>query len=387
MLWVRVFVLGPLVALWFTMGMLFLLGIDKLSDERSSFEAGIIMAVMFGLLTPLVIASVFQMCARQRPITDLAELCTLLALPESVLQDGKRATDEFPLSVPYSFLRRMECGNPNDPLLLQVLPQNIELRSVAGFTVDPVGEGNGSVNRILRKYPGRALVLASSDCGVHCRFCFRRHFQKQKGGLSLDHIREATDVHEVILSGGDPLCLSNRELMELLHGLSLIPHVRRIRIHSRLPIVEPSRIDAELVDIFETFCPIYLVLHVNHPNELDDEVLEHIETLIDIGVPILSQTVLLKGVNDNLNTLQRLFETLVDHRILPYYLHQLDRVAGAAHFEVPTEVGLQLVTELRHRLPGYAVPQYVQEIVGETCKIPLFPLPSDGRQPATKFSN
>ena len=266
----------------------------------------------------------------------------------------------------------MEHGNPNDPLLLQVLPQNIELQPVVGFTTDPVGEGIGSSNRILRKYSGRALILATSDCGVNCRFCFRRHFPRQEPNFSLDSIREATDIHEVILSGGDPLCLSNRELLELLHGLSLISHVRRIRIHSRLPIVDPSRVDAELLDILGTFCPIYFVLHVNHPNELDEEVLERIESLVDLGVPVLSQTVLLHGVNDALEVLQRLFEKLVDSRVFPYYLHQLDRVSGSSHFEVSPEVGCSLVEGLRDRLPGYAAPRYVREIVGCTYKVPLF---------------
>ena len=303
-------------------------------------------------------------------ITDLVELCSLLALPETVLDNGRNAADEFPLRVPYSFLRRMERGNPTDPLLLQVLPQNVEMLSTEGFTVDPVGEGTGPENGILRKYSGRALILTTSDCGVNCRFCFRRHFPRKKCNFSLDPIREATDIHEVILSGGDPLCLSNRELTDLLYGLSRIPHIRRIRIHSRLPIVEPSRINAELVDILGTFCPTYLVLHVNHPNELDGEVLERLESLIDIGVPILSQTVLLKNINDDIGVLERLFEKLVDNRMVPYYLHQLDQVSGAAHFEVAEEVGRRLIEELRVRLPGYAVPQYVREVIGKACKGP-----------------
>jgi len=308
-------------------------------------------------------------CLAPHACTDLVELCTLLELPATILHDGQIAADEFPLLVPYSFIRRMEHGNPQDPLLLQILPQNIERRSVAGFTTDPIGEGTAA-NRILRKYSGRALILATSACAVNCRFCFRRHLLRQPADFSLDPIREATDVHEVILSGGDPLCLSNREVLELLHGLSLIPHIRRIRIHSRLPIVDPSRIDTELVDILGTFCPTYLVLHINHPNELNEDVLERIESLIDIGVPVLSQTVLLKGINDDLEVLQRLFEKLVDSRILPYYLHQLDRVSGSAHFDVSPEIGHFIVEELRNRLPGYAVPRYVREIIGETCKVP-----------------
>ncbi len=303
-------------------------------------------------------------------VTDLVELQNLLELPDNIFLDGQQATDVFPLFVPRPFLQRMEKGNPNDPLLLQVLPRNLELQPVAGFSTDPVGEGVFPKERILQKYPGRALILSSHACGVNCRFCFRRHFPRQKAGFSLDPIRNSPDIQEIILSGGDPLFWPNRELAELLHRLSLIPHVRRIRIHSRLPIVIPSRIDQELVDILSTFCPIYLVLHVNHPNELDEEVLQRIESLIDVGVPILSQTVLLKNVNDDFGTLRRLFETLVDHRIIPYYLHQLDKVAGAAHFEVSSEVGKKLVEELRNCLPGYAVPRYVQEVVGISCKVP-----------------
>ena len=303
--------------------------------------------------------------------TDLAELCKWLELPETVLRDGQKAADELPLFVPLSFLRRMERGNPKDPLLLQILPQNVELQSIAEFTTDPVGEGSRAPNEILRKYPGRALILTTSECGVNCRFCFRRHFLPPNTDLSLDPIREAKDVHEVILSGGDPLCLTNQELMNLLYELSLIPHIRRIRIHSRLPIVDPERVDGKLINILGTFLPLYLVLHVNHQNELDEEVLKRIESLIDIGVPVMSQTVLLRGVNDDLETLQRLFEKLVDSRILPYYLHQLDRVAGSAHFEVLPEIGRHLVAELHSRMPGYAVPRYVREVAGESCKVPF----------------
>ncbi len=305
---------------------------------------------------------------------DSAELCRYLHLPDSVRQNDLAATAEYPLLVPRSFANRMEPGNPNDPLLLQVLPQRQETESVDGFTTDPVGEHQhwaGTPCRVLQKYPGRALILAADACAVHCRFCFRRYFSGKKADVSLETIRNSPEIHEVIFSGGDPLLLPDMELRELLYYTAMIPHVKRVRIHSRLPIAIPSRITSELIDTLSRFSPIYLVLHVNHPNELNDEVLERIESLVDVGVPVMSQTVLLRGINDNLETLRNLFEKLIDSRIIPYYLHQLDRVSGAAHFEVASDVGRALIAELRNLLPGYAVPQYVQEIVGAPGKRPL----------------
>ena len=306
-------------------------------------------------------------------ITDPVELCRLLDLlpdfPKTMADDSP----DFPLSVPRGFVDQMEKGNPIDPLLLQVLPCKEEAIDTEGFTVDPVGEYDCVAfnDRILKKYPGRALVLASECCGVQCRFCFRRHLPKSGyikpfESMDFEPIRNDTTISEVILSGGDPLMLDDTELGKLLYYIEKIPHVKRIRIHSRLPVVLPSRFTPNLAETLKLGKPIYLVLHVNHPNELGEEFFFRRQLFPE--TVFMSQTVLLKGVNDDIDTLARLFETLVDYRIMPYYLHQLDRVRGAAHFEVPEEIGCRLMTELRNRLPGYAVPRYVREVAGEAGK-------------------
>jgi len=317
-------------------------------------------------------------------ITNTNELCRILAIPSCSVRT------DYPLLVPRPFVDLMERGNPCDPLLLQVLPSSAEAEIVRGFSKDPLGEiadtrdhiAGGSV--ALKKYAGRTLLLASQECGIHCRFCFRRHFQKgiQKEILTkepsktrnndinveslLASIRQDTSIEEVILSGGDPLMLSDDALDCLLQSILPFKHVRRIRIHSRLPVVQPSRLTPKLAEILTLPLPVYLVLHINHPNELSDEFLERRESLTK---PVLmTQTVLLRKVNDNTETLCRLFRRLIDARIVPYYLHQLDRVEGSAHFEVPTAEGLRILAELRERLPGYALPVYVREVSGKNCK-------------------
>jgi len=272
----------------------------------------------------------------------------------------------------------MERSNPNDPLLLQVLPRPEENQAVSGFSKDPLGEiahtkgdeKGGDVHWVgtLNKYAGRTLLLASNECGIHCRFCFRRHFPKADTSVEtqLAPIRHNTAIEEVILSGGDPLMLDDEALGNLFQSMLRMKQIRRIRIHSRLPVILPSRLTPKLADILTLPIPVYLVLHINHPNELSDDFLERRELLTKPVV--MAQTVLLRNVNDNTETLYHLFRRLIDARILPYYLHQLDRVEGAAHFEVPPEKGLSLLAELRERLPGYAVPTYVREVGGKTCK-------------------
>jgi EF-P beta-lysylation protein EpmB len=266
----------------------------------------------------------------------------------------------------------MECGNPNDPLLLQILPRNEENQTASGFSKDPLNEiADAQQCFALNKYTGRTLLLASQECGVHCRFCFRRHFSrattKPDRETLLAPIRNDTTIEEVILSGGDPFMLNDNALDCLLQSILQIKHVRRIRIHSRLPIVLPSRLTPTLVKILMLPIPVYLVLHVNHPNELSEEFLERRELLTKPIV--MAQTVLLRDINDDVETLYHLFRRLIDIRILPYYLHQLDRVEGAAHFEVVPERGSQIVSQLRHRLPGYAMPRYVREVCGKACKV------------------
>ena len=301
----------------------------------------------------------------QRAITDIDELCRILVIPPLSIRT------DYPLLVPHPFVDLMERGNPNDPLLLQVLPQSEENHTASGFSKDPLGEiAEGRV--ALNKYAGRTLLLASHECGVHCRFCFRRYFPKTPQKVVshvetlLAPIRQNEAIEEVILSGGDPLMLDDHALEHLLQAILQIKHVRRIRIHSRLPIVLPSRLTPKLADILTLPIPVYLVLHVNHPNELSAEFLERRE-LLEKPV-VMAQTVLLRRINDDAETLERLFRRLIDARIIPYYLHQLDRVEGTAHFEVLPEKGSAILAELRKRLPGYAVPVYVREVSGRTCK-------------------
>ncbi|MDR1291593.1 MAG: KamA family radical SAM protein [Planctomycetaceae bacterium] len=289
----------------------------------------------------------------------------------------------YPLLVPREFVKLMEVGNPSDPLLLQVLPQAAENYDNAGFTQNPLDEKINSKLPILKKYCGRALLMLNRQCGIHCRFCFRRHIlhadtpaqylpssTELKLGAdveeTIDSVASDKSINEVILSGGDPLVQNDEQLKTVLDYIEKIPHVKRIRIHSRFLVVMPERITENLNIVFKRAKPIYLVLHVNHLNELSENFIARLK-ILDAPV-ILSQTVLLRGINDDADVLAKLFEKLADNRVIPYYLHQLDRVAGAAHFEVNTVEGCRIVANLRERLSGYAVPRYVQEIAGENCK-------------------
>ena len=308
------------------------------------------------------------------------ELCRFLNIDPDEMGISLPAAKQFPLFVPRGFARRMESGNPDDPLLRQVLNVVQEEVSDAQFKVDPVGESQvGIAPGLLQKYAGRALMVVTGVCAVHCRYCFRRHFPyqsfQQKGAevgrwqLALDAVRSDESIHEVLLSGGDPLVLTDDLLTELLTMLENIPHLKRLRIHTRTPIVIPSRVTKTLVKrLASSRLAVWFVVHANHGNELGTEVLDSLGRLVTAGIPVLNQTVLLRGVNDSSEVLEELFTKLADASVLPYYLHQLDRVAGAAHFEVPIEVGKQLIEQLRTKLPGYAVPRYVQERPGELAK-------------------
>jgi len=309
-------------------------------------------------------------------VTDLDQLCRTLGLPDApaAVREACRA---FPLRVPKPYLARIRPGDPLDPLLLQVVPRKEELRPQRGFTTDPVGDKKTTRwPGVLWKYPGRLLIVASQGCAVHCRFCFRRHFRSPSAledaanwRRLLSHIRREPSIREVILSGGDPLTLDDAQLAGVVEELAAIPHLQRVRIHSRLPIVIPQRVTAELVAwMRNSRLAMILVVHVNHPAEIDGFVANALGRLVDGGVPVLSQSVLLRGVNDRVEVLAELFERLVNLRVMPYYLHQLDRVTGAAHFEVPEHVGVELMRQLRARLPGYAVPRYVRDTAGEPSK-------------------
>ncbi len=310
-------------------------------------------------------------------VRDPAQLLAALDLPRELIEPARRAAESFPLFAPWGYIARMTPGKLDDPLLRQVLPLGEELEDVAGFAADAVGDA-GAVKSagMLQKYHARALLITTGACAVHCRYCFRRHFPYSTSPRSLEDwepalelIRADESLDEVLLSGGDPLTLVDSTLSELAERLAAIPHLKRLRIHTRLPIIIPERVTAELIGWLRgtRLTPI-MVVHANHAQEIDDAVAKSLTRLIDSGIPVLNQTVLLKRVNDSAAALIDLSRRLVDLRVMPYYLHQLDRVAGAAHFEVPIERGLQLMAEMRTQLPGYAVPRYVQEIAGEQHK-------------------
>jgi L-lysine 2,3-aminomutase len=312
-------------------------------------------------------------------ITDSRELLDLLDLGH--LAGHLPAADAgFALRVPRGFAARMHRGDANDPLLLQALPQLAELEQVAGFVADAVGDlASREAQGVLHKYQGRALLIASGSCAINCRYCFRRHFpygdEMAAAGQwqqALEHVAQDKSINELILSGGDPLALATSKLEELSRGLGALPHVVRLRIHTRLPIVLPERIDTPLLEWLSSL-PLQkvLVLHANHANEFDRTVDAACASLRDAGVTLLNQSVLLRGINDDAEALTRLSERMFAAGVLPYYLHQLDRVQGAAHFEVTDEQALALVEAMRGRLPGYLVPKLVREVGGDPSKRPL----------------
>jgi EF-P beta-lysylation protein EpmB len=315
-------------------------------------------------------------------VRDPRQLCWLLELSAEFEAAAVRAAAQFPLFAPRPFLANVERGNPRDPLLRQILPLEAELSSEPGFSTDPVGDlASRKAPGLLHKYNGRALLITTGACAVHCRYCFRRHYPYSESQAprsaaawqpAIDAIAADASLREVILSGGDPLVLVDALLAELADRLAAIPHVARLRIHTRLPVMIPQRIDGPLLRWLRgtRLTPI-MVIHANHPAELQGPAAAAIGRLVDAGVPVLNQSVLLRGVNDDADVLAALCERLVELRAMPYYLHQLDRVAGAAHFEVNTARGVELIAELRRRLPGYAVPRYVRETAGESSKTPL----------------
>jgi len=313
-------------------------------------------------------------------ITNPAELLELLGLDRDLLPGMQAAARDFPLRVPRGFAARMRRGDPSDPLLLQVLPGAVELVPAPGFGVDPVGEldsrqGHG----LLHKYSGRSLLIATGACAIHCRYCFRRHFPYPDETASshswqgaIDQLKSDASVQEVILSGGDPLSLSDRRLSQLTTALAEIPHVRRLRIHTRQPIVLPERVDGGLLGWLDSI-PLQkvIVLHANHAREIDGTVVKACRDLAGTGTMLLNQSVLLAGVNDTAEALADLSEALIAAGVLPYYLHVLDRVSGASHFDVPESVACDLVGQLVARLPGFLVPKLVRELPGKPSKTPV----------------
>ncbi|MGC1854138.1 MAG: EF-P beta-lysylation protein EpmB [Candidatus Aquirickettsiella sp.] len=313
-------------------------------------------------------------------ITDPAELLDKLELSPNLLAAAQRAAQLFPLRVPASFVARMQKSNPYDPLLQQVLPLAAEEIMSFGYSQDPLLEQ--SVNPLpglLHKYHGRVLLTITGACAINCRYCFRRHFpytENISGGKAwqniLEYIAADSSIHEVIFSGGDPLLAPDHYLRKCAEDLADIAHVNTLRIHSRLPIVLPERITTDFLNwISSTRLQTILVTHSNHANECDDSVQRAIEKLRARKIIVLNQAVLLKGVNDSVEVLINLSQRLFACGILPYYLHLLDKVQGAAHFAVPEEKAKQLMAALRERLPGYLVPKCVVEQAGASSKLPV----------------
>jgi EF-P beta-lysylation protein EpmB len=309
-------------------------------------------------------------------IEDPLELCSLLQLDAGdIARNAQRAALGFRLRVPRGYVARMRRGDPNDPLLRQVLPQAAELIDRVGFCSDPLGE---AVSRrapgLLHKYHGRALLLTTAACAVHCRYCFRREYPygEVEGPWLTDAlrvIREDSSIEEVILSGGDPLTLATARLRRLTEQLREVPHVRRLRLHTRTPIVLPERVDESLCRWLGSLpWPVVLVLHANHARDVDAQVREAMRRLRATGATLLNQAVLLAGVNDSLEALQGLSESLWEAGILPYYLHLLDPVRGTTHFDVSEPRARELMASLAARLPGYLVPRLVREAAGEPAK-------------------
>jgi len=308
-------------------------------------------------------------------------LLAALGLDLALAAPARAASGAFRLRVPWSYVRRMRRGDRADPLLLQVLPVAEELAERRGFVADPLGERAAiAAPALLQKYRGRALLIATAACAVHCRYCFRREFpySEQADGPrwrdALAHIECDTGIEEIILSGGDPLSLADVRLGALTRALEPIAHLRRLRIHTRLPVVLPSRVDAGLTAwLAHLKWPVVIVLHANHPNEIDAEVVAACAALRGAGATLLNQSVLLAGINDDAETLAALSRRLFDAGVLPYYLHLLDRVRGTAHFEVEESRARRIAGQLAGALPGYLVPRLVREQAGAPAKVPIGP--------------
>ncbi len=313
-----------------------------------------------------------------RAVTTLAELARLVDIDPA--QMSTDAHEEFRLLVPHPYIARIRRGDPEDPLLRQILPAASEILPQPGYSQDPLKEEDYSVTPgLIHKYKSRALLIAGTHCAINCRYCFRRHFPYQAHRNSrndwsqaLDYLRSHPELNEVILSGGDPLAINDRQLQWLSQEIETISHIRRLRIHTRLPVVIPARIDASLTDwISHLKLQTVVVLHINHPNEIDLPLQKALARLKDTGATLLNQTVLLKGINNCAHTLTQLSEQLFAAGVLPYYLHQLDTIKGAAHFHVDPEQARHIYRQLLANLPGFLVPRWVAEIPGRASKTPL----------------
>ncbi|MFW5427042.1 MAG: EF-P beta-lysylation protein EpmB [Methylophagaceae bacterium] len=310
-------------------------------------------------------------------INDPDLLLNQLGLTERLAAIDSKLIKNFPLRVPQNYINKMRYGDADDPLLRQVFPLIDEGITVDKFVTDPVGDSFAvTAPGILQKYHGRALLVTTGACAIHCRYCFRRHFPYGDSNPlasqwleTLSTLRDDSTINEVILSGGDPLVLTDSKLAAMVSDLEKIPQLKRLRIHTRLPIVLPERIDQHLLKWIEsTRLQVIMVVHANHANEIDTEVAAALDRLRRIGCQLLNQAVLLKGINDNAESLVALSERLSDVNVMPYYLHLLDPVAGASHFDVPDQIGIELINSIRKKLPGYLVPRLVREQQGEASK-------------------
>ncbi|MCY3884788.1 MAG: EF-P beta-lysylation protein EpmB [Gammaproteobacteria bacterium] len=308
----------------------------------------------------------------RRSVRDADTLRTKLDLrPE---QTAWLDHSNFSVFVPLPYLSRIEPGNPADPLLLQVAPSVLEQQEVDGYSTDPLGERNSAASRVLQKYSGRLLYIAASACPIHCRYCFRRHFPyDDHESASVESLLAALSkdksIFEVILSGGDPLLLSDCSLKKLVSEISAVPHVRTIRIHTRFAVVLPQRVTTQLLEALrDERLNIVVVIHANHPNELDMNVELAIKAFKSTDVTLLNQSVLLKGVNDSATVLKQLSWKLFRIGVLPYYLHLLDKVTGTSHFDLPEEQALSIFRTLQSSVPGYLAPRLVREIPGRGSK-------------------
>ena len=312
-----------------------------------------------------------------RCVNSTDELLNYLQLDAQQLSVSQQAALSFPMRVPWPFVRRMEIGNPSDPLLSQVLPVEAEMQPMPGFSPDPLKESDHNpVPGIVHKYHNRLLLIVSPQCAINCRYCFRRHFpyeetrqRKEQWQQALDYISSKPEINEVIFSGGDPLAANDKFLGWLAEQIASIPHIKRLRIHSRLPVVIPSRINQQFFDwATATRLKPIMVLHINHGNEINDELAAGIAQCSANGIVMLNQTVLLKGINDSAEILSELSEKLFDCGVTPYYLHLLDKVQGASHFDINRDKAKQIYGQLQTRLPGFLVPKLVAEIAGKRSK-------------------
>ncbi|WP_033422036.1 EF-P beta-lysylation protein EpmB [Psychromonas hadalis] len=304
------------------------------------------------------------------------QLLQLLEINPENANLSEIARKNFSMLVPLPFVRKMKKGNISDPLLLQVLPINSEDKLTEGYSLDPLGEHQNGIQGLLHKYKSRVLLILKSGCAINCRYCFRRHFPYQDNNLNkkqlseiLIYLEKHPEVNEVILSGGDPLMAKDEFLQTVINELEQLPQLKRLRIHTRLPVVIPQRITDELVDsLKKSRLKVMFVLHINHANEIDTPFAQAIHKLHKAGIQLLNQSVLLKGVNDNSEALVNLSEALSKVHILPYYLFLLDKVQGAQHFDLTTEKAQQLIKQISAELPGYLVPKLSREIAGEKSK-------------------